>query len=70
MTTPSVECFTLRKLCPYRILTNKYWFLTYKWRENLSGDLVAGLTMAIIQIPQGIRSYILFIFNIFCIAIA
>ena len=30
-----------------------YWFLKYKWKENLSGDLIAGVTMAIIQIPQG-----------------
>ena len=30
-----------------------YWFLKYKWKENLSGDVIAGVTMAIIQIPQG-----------------
>ena len=30
-----------------------YWFLKYKWKDNLSGDLIAGITMAIIQIPQG-----------------
>ena len=32
---------------------HKYWFLKYKWKDNLSGDLMAGVTMAIIQIPQG-----------------
>ena len=37
----------------------KYWFLKYKWKENLSGDLIAGVTMAIIQIPQG-KLYFLF----------
>ena len=31
----------------------KYWFMKYKWKENLTGDLMAGVTMAIIQIPQG-----------------
>ena len=36
-----------------RILGSNYWLLKYKWKENLSGDLVAGATMAIIQIPQG-----------------
>ena len=31
----------------------KYWFMKYKWKDNLTGDLMAGVTMAIIQIPQG-----------------
>lgn len=43
-----------RKMCRCRSFGANYWFLNYKWRENLSGDLVAGATMAIIQIPQGI----------------
>ena len=43
----------LKELCRSRILGSKYWLLKYKWKENLSGDLVAGATMAIIQIPQG-----------------
>ena len=32
---------------------HNYWFLKYKWKEYLTGDLIAGVTMAIIQIPQG-----------------
>ena len=57
MTNPTaMKGSTSRKLLPYWMLSNTYWFLTYKWRENLSGDLVAGLTMAIIQIPQGVYS--------------
>ena len=41
-----------------------YWFLKYKWKENLSGDVIAGMTMAIIQIPQGktdILGFLLFL---------
>ena len=54
MTIPIIQNDRQRKLCRCRIFGANYWFLKYKWKENLCGDLVAGVTMAIIQIPQGI----------------
>ena len=42
-----------RRTCRW-IIGGNYWFLKYKWKQDLSGDLIAGVTMAIIQIPQGI----------------
>lgn len=29
------------------------WLPAYKWKENLHGDLVAGITVGIMVVPQG-----------------
>lgn len=29
------------------------WLSNYNWKEDLSGDLISGMTVAIMHIPQG-----------------
>ena len=53
METPKVKRLKSKKPFICKSFGTKFWFLNYKWKENLSGDLMAGATMAIIQIPQG-----------------
>lgn len=37
----------------YRTIPILYWLPKYKWRSCISGDLMAGITVAIMNIPQG-----------------
>lgn len=39
-----------------RIVPILEWLPAYKWRECLKGDLLAGLTIAVMTIPQGMVS--------------
>ena len=36
-----------------RKVVGELWIFNYKWRQDMISDLMAGATMAIIQIPQG-----------------
>jgi len=29
------------------------WLSSYDWKNNISGDIVAGITVAVMHIPQG-----------------
>ena len=53
MVNRRIKSNRLQSVYRYKIFGGNYWFLKYKWKKNLSGDLMAGITMAIIQIPQG-----------------
>nr|XP_022906818.1 solute carrier family 26 member 6-like [Onthophagus taurus] len=37
----------------YKTIPALDWLIHYKWKENLSADLIAGFTVAIMHIPQG-----------------
>ena len=53
MVSHRVKSNRSRSAYRHSVFGGNYWFLKYKWKESLSGDLMAGITMAIIQIPQG-----------------
>jgi hypothetical protein len=48
-TMPKFHIRKLRHLAP--IIT---WLPLYKWRENWMPDLISGLTVGVMSIPQGI----------------
>lgn len=55
--TASTKDFANRKLNAFnqrcKAGARSLWFLNYDWRRCLADDLVAGLTIAIMQVPQG-----------------
>ncbi|VDL86616.1 unnamed protein product [Nippostrongylus brasiliensis] len=46
-----------RRPSPLQLLTSLmpilHWLPNYKWKEYFSGDLIAGLTVGIMHVPQG-----------------
>lgn len=32
------------------------WLFSYDWKDNILGDIVAGITVAVMHIPQGMLS--------------
>ncbi|XP_017875060.2 solute carrier family 26 member 6-like [Ceratina calcarata] len=56
----SARCKEIR---PMRIARNCLplidWISTYNWKKNVTGDLVAGITVAVMHIPQGMAYAIL-----------
>ena len=32
------------------------WAVPYDWRENLAGDVIAGVTLAVMQVLSGIET--------------
>lgn len=50
----SMKC---RKVKPMTILKNTIpligWFSAYNWKTDLLGDIIAGITVAVMHIPQG-----------------
>lgn len=50
----SMKC---RKVKPMKILKNTIpligWLSAYKWKADLLGDIIAGITVAVMHIPQG-----------------
>jgi hypothetical protein len=46
----------------WKKVVNKYlpftdWLFNYKIKEDLMADIVAGITIAIMNIPQGVKHY-------------
>lgn len=50
----SIRC---KKMRPMRILKTTIplfdWLSTYNWKNDILGDIVAGITVAVMHIPQG-----------------
>jgi hypothetical protein len=38
------------------------WLPKYEWKKNITSDIVAGFTVAIVHIPQGNTSFVIFNF--------
>lgn len=41
------------KSCFISAIPSIYWLKNYNWKENLMSDIISGLTVAIMHIPQG-----------------
>uniref|UniRef100_A0A915CL43 SLC26A/SulP transporter domain-containing protein n=1 Tax=Ditylenchus dipsaci TaxID=166011 RepID=A0A915CL43_9BILA len=58
------HCHCLQSLCScftffYSFFPILQWLPEYKWRDNLVGDFMSGLTVGVIHVPQGIAYAIL-----------
>lgn len=41
------------KGCVQSVIPASYWLRKYKWRDDFIHDVISGLTVAIMHIPQG-----------------
>lgn len=44
----------------YNIIPVLKWLPNYSFKENIAGDISAGITVAVMHIPQGTRNYFFF----------